>query len=428
MTKYTETIQELFDLQQFSIKMGLENIRALCDFLGNPQDNFPLIHIAGTNGKGSTARMIQAVLSAHGLRTGLYTSPHLVDFRERITIDGAPVEKEFVVTFWRQTAPLVRELKATFFDTTTALAFAYFSGQQVDTAVIETGLGGRLDSTNIVKPAAVVITPVSIDHVRQLGRDLRSIAAEKGAIIKKGSTVFLAGQNKKAAGVLNEMSNKAKETWILSKEIKISNVKQLPARTRFDLADRRRRLEITDIDISLAGHFQAANAALAYLCSRWYLTQAGSVFSEAIMKQALAAVIWQGRLQRISTSPDVYLDVSHNIGGIRQTLPFIERTGTPLTRHLLFGLLDDKAYKPIIRLLQKVFKNVTLTQPRHERALPAGRLAEEFLKYGIRPKTVVSLEEAFRQSVKKLKPHHQLFVIGSHYLIGEILKGSHKNT
>jgi dihydrofolate synthase/folylpolyglutamate synthase len=428
MKEYAETIRELFDLQKFSIKMGLENITALCDFLGNPQDNYPLIHIAGTNGKGSTARMIQAMLSGHGLRTGLYTSPHLVDFSERITIDEAPVEKEFIVSFWGRIAPLVNELKATFFDTTTALAFAYFSARQVDAAVIETGLGGRLDSTNIVKPAAVVITPVSIDHVQQLGRDLRSIAAEKGAIIKKGSTVFLARQNKKAAEVLHEMAKKAQETCDLSTAIKIRNVIQLPVRTRFDLADRRQRLEIRDIDIGLAGIFQAENAALAYLCARWYLTQAGIAFSGAIMKQALATITWRGRLQRISTAPDIYLDVSHNYGGIKQILSFIEGIGTIKTRHLLFGLLDDKAYRPIIRRLQKRFKNVMLTQPRHERALPAGLLADEFLKYGVRAKPVVSLEDAFRQAVKKLKQQDQLFVIGSHFLIGEILRGLHKNT
>ena len=146
------------------------------------------------------------------------------------------------------------------------------------------------------------------------------------------------------------------------------------------------------------------------------------------MKQALATITWRGRLQRISTAPDIYLDVSHNYGGIKQTLSFIEGIGTIKTRHLLFGLLDDKAYRPIIRRLQKLFKNVMLTQPRHERALPAGLLADEFLKYGVRAKPVVSLEDAFRQAVKKLKQQDQLFVIGSHFLIGEILRGLHKNT
>ena len=185
--KYKETITQLYDLQQFSVKQGLDNISDLVKFLNHPEKNFPVIHVAGTNGKGSTSVILQKILSAHGLRTGLYTSPHLIDFRERIRIDNEYIKHEYIVGYWTKIASKVLEIKATFFDTTTALAFNYFSDQDVDVAVIETGLGGRLDSTNIVDSVAAIITPIHRDHTKQLGTKLKGITAEKADIIKKDS-------------------------------------------------------------------------------------------------------------------------------------------------------------------------------------------------------------------------------------------------
>jgi dihydrofolate synthase/folylpolyglutamate synthase len=428
MTDYAKTINELFDLQRFSIKMGLENIRAICEFLQNPQDKFPVIHIAGTNGKGSTSRIIQAILSAHRLKTGLYTSPHLVDFRERITIDGRLIEKKFIVSYWKQMAPLIRELKATFFDTTTALAFDYFYKKKVDIAVIETGLGGRLDSTNIVKPVAVALTPISIDHVHQLGRNLKDIASEKAAIIKPGVTVFLSRQDKKAMGVFEEHARQARGCHQLTREIKINHIKTTPTQTIFDLFDRQRDINLDDLRINLAGAFQSDNACLAYLTARWYLEHAQVIFSEEKMREILAHITWPGRLQRFAVSPDIYLDVSHNYGGFKHSLSFIQNIGTIDSRYLLIGLLNDKAYKEIIRLLQKTFKHIILTEPAHDRALPLSVLEKEFHRYGRKTVSVGSIEKAFRYAVRKLGKTEQLFVMGSHYIIGEILRGSGKNT
>ena len=170
---YSKTITKLYNLQQFSVKQGLENIQQLSKFLNYPEKKYPVLHVAGTNGKGSTSVILQRILYAHGLRTGLYTSPHLLDFRERIRINDDFIDRNYIIGYWKNIDPLVSRIKATFFDTTTALAFNYFHDHQVDVAVIETGLGGRLDSTNIVDSAAAIITPIHRDHTRQLGLKLR---------------------------------------------------------------------------------------------------------------------------------------------------------------------------------------------------------------------------------------------------------------
>ena len=237
MNPYLKTITELYGLQKFSIKMGLENISEICDHLNNPQNLYPVIHVAGTNGKGSTSRMIQATLTSHGLRVGLYTSPHLVDFRERIVIDDKQIEKDYIVEYWRKISPLIYQLKATFFDTTTALAFEYFGYKNIDVAVIETGLGGRLDSTNIVNPVSVVITPIEIDHTRQLGNNLQSIAWEKASIIKSGSTVFVAKQKKMVREVLEKCSSKAEICYNFTDSVRIDKIRAGLDYLNFNLVD-----------------------------------------------------------------------------------------------------------------------------------------------------------------------------------------------
>ena len=189
---YKAVVNELFDLQKFAIKLGLHNITALSSLLGNPHMQYPSIHIAGTNGKGSTSFYIAQILQACGLKVGLFTSPHLVDFRERIRVDNLLINEDDVISFWQTIKKEVLELQATFFDTTTLMAFDYFAKQRVDVAVFETGLGGRLDSTNIIQPECCVITPIGLDHQHFLGDTLSKIAVEKAGIIKNSADVFLA--------------------------------------------------------------------------------------------------------------------------------------------------------------------------------------------------------------------------------------------
>lgn len=421
-SSYSKTISELYDLQKFSIKMGLENITSLCNELNNPQDKYPIIHIAGTNGKGSTSVIINEILIAHGLRVGLYTSPHLIDFRERIRINNKLINKKAVADFWNQMKSKVNHLKATFFDTTTAMAFDYFAKSKTDISIIETGLGGRLDSTNIVKPVASVITPIAIDHIKQLGRDLISIASEKLVIVKKGSIFFYANQKKAVKELFRSTASGSETSFEFAQSVFINQIKIHPTDSEFNFVDKTRDIKFEKVRINLPGKFQIENACLAYLVSRWYLERSGISFSEEKFRKTLSEINWPGRLQLVAKNPAIYLDVSHNYSGFKESTKFISRMSSESNRSLLIGLLDDKEYKQIVRLLAKHFRKVTLTQPVHERAIPVSVLSNEFLKHGIDTSSEESILPAYKRAIKNLKTDDQLFVMGSHFVISEILK------
>lgn len=423
---YSKTISELYELQQFSVKMGLENISLLCKKLGNPQFSFPVIHVAGTNGKGSTSFIIHNILVAHGLKVGLYTSPHLVDFRERIRINFTFIDKKYIIEFWEGMRNTVHETKATFFDTTTALAFDYFRKSKVDIAVIETGLGGRLDSTNIVQPVASVITPIAIDHIKQLGRSLQSIAREKLFIVKQGSAFFSGRQKKKVKDLFSDTLSSTHNGYHLSRCVDIHNVIITPTYSQFECYDKIRNIRIKKLKLNLAGRFQIDNACLSYLVSRWYLERLAISFSEQIFRDVLNRVQWNGRIQLVSKKPDIYLDVSHNYAGFKTTIKFISEISDYSNRSILIGLLGDKEYKHIVRLVVKNFKHFFLTEPAHEKALPVSVLYEEFLRYQEKPLTNRSIYSAYMIAINQLEKNDQLFVMGSHFLIGELLKEINK--
>ena len=423
-----QALQELYDLQRFSIKMGLDNIQALCNFLGNPQEQFPSIHIAGTNGKGSTAVLIQRILSLHGLQTGLYTSPHLVDFNERIRIDEALIDNHYMASFWHSTRDLILTRKATFFDATTALAFKYFAENRVDLAVIETGLGGRLDSTNILRPRAVVLTPIDRDHEKQLGKDYAGIAREKAAIIKDGAMVFSAGQRPEAEEVLNLFRHRPDGFVFAPEQTRVSNVVLDGDGINFTLTDLMRNTTYGNIRLSMVGEHQAANAALAYLSARWYLEQIDFRFSEKKFRKALANICWPGRLHKIASNPDIIFDVSHNESGFETSLKYAAKHYKDHRRLLLLGLLSDKDFHQIAAMVSKVFERIMVTEPVSPRKMDAGALQEVFRKQGIEAEAIPELEKAYRKASKNLAENEVLFVMGSHFLIGELFKTIRKRT
>jgi len=313
MRIFEKAISELFELQKYSIKMGLENITALCANLGNPHGKFISLHIAGTNGKGTTSAILQKLLRNHGYKCGLYTSPHLIDFRERIRINDKYIGKNFLINSWNKISKEVNRRQATFFDSTTAIAFDYFSSNQVDVAVIETGLGGRLDSTNILQPAAAILTPIHYDHVKQLGNNLSSIAAEKAAIIKSGCTIFVSKQEDDVLTVINKYLNATNTVYYLSDMVSMVNIHLNPWGSTFDLHDKFRRINFSGLDLNLVGEFQIQNAALAYLVSRWFIEKSGGEFSEKIFLQNRR----MSSTRRLSgqRQPVVWVDLRKNNGG-----------------------------------------------------------------------------------------------------------------
>jgi dihydrofolate synthase/folylpolyglutamate synthase len=420
--RYTSTLGELFDLQRFSVKMGLDNITRLCQFLGNPQQAYPTIHIAGTNGKGSTSVMIQEILAGHGLRTGLYTSPHLVDFRERIRINHDLIEPAFISDFWTKIVTEVTALKATFFDTTTALAFKYFQEKNVDAAVIETGLGGRLDSTNIILPAAVVLTPINIDHIPQLGSELKNIAAEKAAIIKNGVALFCTDQLPEVEKVIRDFSAGVTAEYLLGQAVEYRIISCSSRGTVFDFVDKLRQESFRDLRLNLLGEFQVRNALLAYLTARWFLAERKIRFNPDTLMQVFQQLQWPGRLQCISQQPLIYFDVSHNYSGFETTLDFIRSNFSPAAAVILLGLLADKEYERIVQLIVKDFKRIIVTEPNNERKLDGELLAAVFKNYGIKADLIKNPQQAFNFCVKNLNRDDVLFVMGSHFLVGELSK------
>ena len=425
---YSETINELYQLQQFSIKQGLENISFLAKKLGNPHLTYPVIHIAGTNGKGSTSSMLQQILTGHGLRAGLYTSPHLVDFRERITINSEKIDPGYITRYWKDIAHVVHEMKATFFDTTTALAFKYFQDQKVDVAVIETGLGGRLDSTNIVRPEAVILTPIHRDHTKQLGRRLADIAGEKAEIIKQGTTVFCASQHKHVRETLTRWEARAEKWYDMGDAIQINISEMTTTNVNFDLNDKVNHCRINDLQIAMSGKHQAENACLAYLAARWYAGHNRIEFSELKLRQALSQAVWPGRFQKVSEKPEIIFDVSHNYDGFRKTMKLIAAKYKPEKSRLLIGLIADKEYGQIAEIIHNRFAGIIVTEPAYSRALPAEKMAKALKRLGKRPVIQKDCLQAFDYAKETLSGDDTLFVMGSHYLIGALLAAFNKST
>jgi dihydrofolate synthase/folylpolyglutamate synthase len=409
-------LRELYSLRQFPKKQSLENITILCDFLGNPQRTYPTIHLAGTNGKGSTAYLIYLILKAHGLKTGLYTSPHLQKFNERIRINDQFISDEQLVRFWEKIKPVVHKINATFFDATTALAFDYFHRQTVDLAVIETGLGGRLDSTNIITPAAAVITPIDFDHMKYLGHDLITIGKEKAAIIKPGATAFSAGQQQEISQLLQQYGT----IRFTPDAIKIETIHLEKQYSTFTLYDQERQICLQNLRLALAGHHQLENLALAYQVIRWYLETIQTAFDAKIFTTEISRAAWPGRFQRISQKPEIIVDVCHNTAGFRRVVEHISKTYRSKEIHLLLGLIDDKSYDQIVEIIAPVFASITITEPIHTHPLPGKLLQTELKKFGIKALFIKDMMKAFEFSKKGLAEEATLFILGSHYLIGNL--------
>jgi dihydrofolate synthase/folylpolyglutamate synthase len=417
--EYRQAVSELFYLQKYAIKLGLDNIAALTRYLNYPHKNYPVIHIAGTNGKGSTAFFTAAVLQAMGLKAGLFTSPHLQDFRERIRVNGKIIDEASVVRFWQNVKEEVLKRKATFFDTTTAMGLDYFSSEEVDVAVIETGLGGRLDSTNIVNSEIVAITPIDFDHQKQLGDTLEKIAYEKAGIIKENSAVFCAKQQTEALRILK--SAKTKKFYYLPDYIRVVVKSASLDKMEFDIYDDLNDTILKNIVSRQVGVYQAENIALAYFMARYFLSQHGINFDKNLFKEQIKKILWPGRLQKISSNPDIIFDVSHNPAGIKTTLNYLSDKTERDKLHILLGLVEDKAYNEIVDFISLKCDAVYLTEPDTHRKLDGTLLLQEFRKRNKEALFIENAREAYRIAKSRLKEKDTLLVIGSHYLIGAII-------
>lgn len=399
----------LYRLQRLGIKVGLEHSRQLLEACGNPHQRLESIHLAGTNGKGSTAATIAAILKAAGRRVGLYTSPHLVRFNERIRINGVPISDEEIVRFVQEYRTAIERVQATFFETTSALAFWHFERQEVDVAVVETGLGGRLDSTNIIEPAITAILPVGMDHTEILGDSLAKIAVEKAGIIKPQTPLVLAPQHPEAATVIN---NYAAQLAAPVAEVEEPQPPIVINATGTEFCWRGQAYRTP-----LIGHHQALNTACAMAAVRLFDPQ----ISDSIIARGLASVTWPGRLQRLNSDPPVFYDVAHNEHGISGVLDNLGRM-YPRQSVGVVAVKSDKEIKRLAAALQEGLDGLLVTSLPDTGLMDAFQLAASLSEAGVDCRPLPDFEAAMDWLLKTADSQQPGLVFGSHYLADRVFR------
>ncbi|HNA15596.1 MAG TPA: folylpolyglutamate synthase/dihydrofolate synthase family protein [Ferruginibacter sp.] len=404
-------------------KKDLHNTIALCEALDNPHTKFKSIHIAGTNGKGSTSHMLAAILQQAGYKTGLYTSPHLKDFRERIRINGEMISRDFVVNFVQRTMTLSEAVQPSFFELTVAMAFDYFEKEKVDIAVIETGLGGRLDSTNIITPLVSIITNIGYDHMNLLGNSLPEIAGEKAGIIKAGVPVVIGEYLPETKDVfIRKARELAAPIYFAQEEYHAANIRYSPASLRCDVTNTVRQVT-ESFELDLNGFYQVKNLSTV-LCAEGLLMQQGFSISNESEKQALQNVKQltglHGRWEVIDTNPVTVLDVAHNEDGIRQVLKqlsLIEQA--PSTVHFVLGMVKDKDVTKALSLLP-TSGHYYFSHAHIPRAMPAEELKLKAAGFNIQGDSFDDVNAAIAAARKAAKPGDMILVCGSVFLVAEV--------
>ena len=403
-----------------AIKPDLNNTIDLCAFLKNPQQHFKCIHIAGTNGKGSVSHMLASVLQEQGYKTGLYTSPHIRDFRERIRINGAMISEKAVIDFTESIQSFIDEKEPSFFEVTVGMAFKYFADEGVDIAVIETGLGGRLDSTNIIDPEISVITNIGFDHTALLGNTLEAIAGEKAGIIKKTKPAVIGRSN---SSTKNVFLNKAKETGspiqFAEENYQIENIANGRTTLSFQITSPTGLLR--NITSKLNGIYQVENIRTV-VASIDMLNELGWKISEdALLKGIYNTSLntgLRGRWEIIEENPTVVLDVGHNPDGIQQILKQLNNC-TYNQLHIILGLSKDKDYQEILSLLPKNAR-YSFTQATIPRALDAATLKEEARKLGLEGNDFTNVNDALSYAKEHSSKDDLILICGSVFVIGEL--------
>lgn len=406
MMTYEETVEYLFHVTPVfektgasAYKEGLSNTHALDEHFGHPHRQFKTIHVAGTNGKGSCSHTLAAILQSAGYKVGLYTSPHLVDFRERIRINGQCISKEYVVDFVEQERSFFEPLHPSFFELTTAMAFKYFAEQAVDIAVIEVGLGGRLDCTNIITPVLSIITNISFDHTQFLGNTLAKIAGEKAGIIKKNVPVVIGETTPETLPVFQKKAAAKSAPLHLAEAFEVAH----------------------DYDFELKGLYQQKNKQ-TILCAVNCLKDVFTIPEEAI-KKGMAHVCeltgLTGRWQTLRTRPLVICDTGHNVGGWQYLAEQI-KAQTCKTLRIVFGMVDDKDINTVMQLLPKQAVYY-FTQASSHRAIPVHKVQEIAKAHQLEGTTFSNVKDAYQQALSDAHPDDFIFVGGSSYLVADLL-------
>jgi dihydrofolate synthase/folylpolyglutamate synthase len=428
---YSEALKYLYEqLPMFSkqgkaaLKFDLDNITRFCDEIGNPQEQFKSIHIAGTNGKGSTSHMLSAVLQDAGYKVGLYTSPHLIDFRERIRINGKSIGKETVLSFMDKYKGLIETLQPSFFEVTVALAFELFASEHVDIAVIETGLGGRLDSTNIIHPILSIITNISYDHQDVLGNTLKEIATEKAGIIKPNTPVLIGEQQEELQSIFFEKAIHNNSAIYYAEALwDLVRIKQDSHHQLFKAVHKAHR-EMYDLQTDLTGNYQQHNIKTVLAATELLVASQGLNLTIEGAIGALAKVKrltqLRGRWEILGTDPFIVADVAHNPAGVQEVMKQWN-TVSAERKHILLGFVKDKDVEKALSLFpaDAIYHFCQANLPR---ALPVAALEATGIKIGLQGYSYLSVAEAMQGATDQLSNKDALLITGSFFIVGEALE------
>jgi len=413
-SSYKNCLKTLYSFRRFGIKLGLSTIKKILAGLGDPQDTFACIHVAGTNGKGSVASSLASILHRSGYKTGLYTSPHLVRFNERIQVNNRPISNEKVVASYSAIKDAhFGKRNPTFFEFTTAMAFFEFAAQKVDWAVIETGMGGRLDATNVINPALSIITNISLEHREYLGNTLSQIAEEKAGIIKKHTPLVTGIRQKKAfAEVKRIAAEKKTPLFRLSTDFKVRRNRGQTF-SYYGIANVWHNLQT-----ALPGSYQVDNAALV-LAACELIGKNNAAITLKNIQEGLSKNHWPGRLEIVSEKPFIILDGAHNLAAARNLARFLSTNLAGRAITLVIGILDDKPYKAMLKSLLTPVNRVILTRAKIDRALEPRKLYEAAKNQ--KPDVVIipDVGQAIKKAVETTPRDGAICIAGSLYVVGE---------
>lgn len=416
---YRSCLDWLFARHRFVSKPGLERIRGLLDRIGSPHEKFDAVHVGGTNGKGSTACMISSILAEHGLRTGLYMSPHVIDFSERISVGGRRIEQERVVELISLLKPIADEMDATFFEITTAAAALYFAEEKADVVVAEVGLGGRLDATNALNSVLSVITTVAIDHAEVLGSDPASIAAEKSGIIREAGVV-VAGAKGVALDVIRGVAAARKARFVaVDSSRAIGRASVTPSGSLFDFEHGECRYD--GLSVSMLGRHQTANAATALVAVLELGRAGGLAVNERCLRAGLAEASCIGRMQIIDRRPTVIADVAHNPDGARVLAASLDEIFRRDRTIAVVGIMGDKDVRGVLSALASSVDAFVFTRPATHRAADPEALAEIAGDLGVEASVVPTPGAAMESALSVAREGDLVLITGSHYTVGDVM-------
>jgi len=418
--EYKEFLDYIYQRHSGNVKLGLERIEAILAEMGSPNKVLKGIHVAGTNGKGSTSAMCEAMGRAHNLSTGMNTSPHLIDYRERIRVDGENITFEDLLRTYEQWGDLFSQHEASFFEITTALAFKYFANKSVDLVIMEVGLGGRLDGTNPFASTVSIINTISMDHPKSLGDTIEKIAYEKAGIIKYKTPVVIGKIKPSAVEVIRKIAAE-KEAPVIEAGIdfRIENIFLDEQGTSFDYISP--ELTMRSVTVNLLGEHQAYNCAVAITAFRLFMQSTSQQIDENKLRLGLQSVNWQGRMQILQNNPTVIIDGAHNEEGIDALMNNIKQIFPAKKIHFVLAILRDKNLEKIIQQICEISHKLYISKNNSTRAAEIEEQVELAKSFGTEPIIIPNVVDATKAALANAKADDIVFISGSLYTISEVL-------